>query len=170
MKKIITVLTILASIGLFSGCEELDKLTGEDSTSTSDGIDLGSVVWLDQNVSGWEATASMSASVGGGAVNMPYDKARVWPGTSGGGAQVNANAWVFVNQGGTWYASTWEYLRVGQTSKSSASVTGSHINNAPLNSWHPVSGETYGFMVSGLVRGGASNVKERSNVSMVTWP
>lgn len=160
MNKFMVMCLTVVCAGLFCGCED---------DNSSGGLDLGSVVWLDQNISGWPETTSMSASVGGGSVNMPYDKANVWPGTSGGGATVNANAWVFVNQGGTWYAATWEYLRVGQTSKSSASVTGSHINHAPLSSWHPVAGETYGFMVSGLVRGGASNVEERSNVSMVTW-
>ena len=41
---------------------------------------------------------------------------------------------------------------------------------SPLSSWEPSSGERFGLMVSGLVRGGLSNVKERSNVSMVTWP
>lgn len=168
MKKFMAVLPLIASMIIFGGCEELDKLTGEDSGS--DGLDLGSVVWLDQNISGWSSTASMSASVSGGSVHMPYDKANVWPASSGGGASVNANAWVFANIDGTWYGATWEYLRVGQTSKSASSVGGSHVNHAPLSSWHPVSGETYGFMVSGLVRGGASNVEERSNVSMVTWP
>ncbi len=168
MKRGLTVLSVLGCIIALCGCEEVDKLLGEDTAS--DDLDLGSVVWLDQNVSGWPATTSMSASVGGGAVNMPYDKSNVWPGVAAGGAQVNANAWVFVNQGGTWYAATWEWLRVGQTSKSAASVSGSHIKKAPLAGFVPVSGETYGFMVSGLVRLGAGNVQERSNVSMVTWP
>ena len=95
MKKFLTVFGVVACMVLVNGCEELDKLTGNDNTSG--GLDLDSVVWLDQNISGWDETASMSASVGGGAVNMPYDKARVWPGTSAGGATVNANAWVFVN-------------------------------------------------------------------------
>jgi hypothetical protein len=172
MNKFMTIFGVIACMVMFSGCEELDKLkddlSGDDTAS--DGLDLGSVVWLDQDVSGWPATASMSASVGGGAVNVPYDKANVWPGITAGGAAVNANVWIFVNQGGTWYGATWEWLRVGQTSKSVASVSGSHIKKSPLENFHPVSGETYGFMVSGLVRLSASNIKERSNVSMVTWP
>ncbi len=168
MKKFMAILPLVASMIIFGGCEELDKLTGEDSAS--DDLDLGSVVWLDQNVSGWPTTASMNASVSGGTVHLPYDKANVWPGVSAGGASVNANVWIFVQQDGTWYGATWEWLRVGQTSKSASSVTGSHIKKPPLESFQPVSGETYGFMVSGLVRIGASNIEERSNVSMVTWP
>ena len=46
---------------------------------------------------------------------------------------------------------------------------GDHIKVAPLSSWEPRPGERMGLMVSGLARGGLSNVKERSNVSMVTW-
>jgi hypothetical protein len=165
MNKVVARFSVLACMVALCGCEEVDKLLGD--SEASDDLDLGSVVWLDQNVSGWPTTASMSASVGGGAVHMPYDKANVWPGNGQG---LNANTWIFVNQGGTWYGATWEWLRVGQTSKSAASVSGSHIKKAPLQGFSPVSGETYGFMVSGLVRLGSSNVEERSNLSMVTWP
>ena len=160
--KIALTALALASVTLFSGCS--------DDDNTSGGIDLSSVVWLDKDISGWPETAAMSASVAGDGMHMPYDKATVWPGTNAAGARVNANAWVFVNLEGTWYAATWEYLRVGQTSKSAATVTASHINHPPLNSWRPHSGEEIGIMVSGLVRGGSSNISERSNVSMLIWP
>ena len=128
----------------------------------------GTVKLLHTDVSSWPETASLHASVSGsGNVSIPYSKANVWPGVDG----VNANPWVFVNLGGQWYAATWEYLRVGQTSKSMGGKSwGGHIKVSPLSSWEPSSGERFGLMVSGLVRGGLSNVKERSNVSMVTWP
>ena len=126
----------------------------------------GTVKFLNTDVSNWPVTASLNASVGGGKVNLPYSKARVWPASDG----VNANPWVFVNLGGQWYAATWEYLRQGQTMKDmSGKSWGDHIKVAPLSSWEPRPGERFGLMVSGLVRGGLSNVKERSNVSMVTW-
>ena len=63
-----------------------------------------------------------------------------------------------------------EWLRTGQTTKSARSVNGDHIKVSPLNRWAPRSGETYGFMVSGLARTEARNVQERTNVLMVRWP
>jgi hypothetical protein len=47
---------------------------------------------------------------------------------------------------------------------------GDHIKIPPLSGWHPASGERIGLMVSGLARTQQRNVKERSNVVMVTWP
>lgn len=147
-----------------------DSSSGITSASSSSAFDMGSVKWLDSNVSGWPATSSLSVSIGGGTINLKHSKASSWPGVAAAGASVNANAWIFVNQGGTWYAATWEWLRVGQTAKSTAAVSGSHIKKSPLQNFQPVSGETYGFMVSGLVRLRSSNVQERSNVVMRRWP
>jgi len=131
----------------------------------------GSIKWLGTDVSGWAVTASLSAHVGGGSISMPYSKAKVWPSQGG----VNANCWAIVNIGGIWYAATFEYLRYGQTSKpmsvlSKTDGKGDHFKVSPLSSWTPHSGERFGIMVSGLMRGSARNVKERSNISMVTWP
>ena len=140
--------------------------TGTTTNSLWPAEITGTVKFLNTDVSSWPVTASLNASVGGGKVNLPYSKARVWPAADG----VNANPWVFVNLNGQWYAATWEYLRSGQTVKDmSGKSWGEHIKVAPLSSWEPRPGERFGLMVSGLVRGGLSNVKERSNVSMVTW-
>ena len=128
----------------------------------------GSIKWLHTDVSSWPVTASLSASVGG-TINMPYSKARVWPAVDG----VNANPWVIVNMNGQWYAATFEWFRFGQTSKPKGVLDGSmgdHIKVSPLNRWRPRSGERFGLMVSGLARTKMRNVKERSNVVMVTWP
>ena len=148
----------------------------DDSDSSSDPVSGGSVpadfsgvTWLHHNVSGWAQTASLNAGVGG-SVNLNYDKARVWPARNVGGTDVNANAWIFVFQDGRWYAATWEWLRPGQTSKSTRAVHGDHIKKSPLNDFVPRSGEVYGFMVSGLARDSTRNVEERSNVDMVRWP
>ena len=127
--------------------------------------------WLNVDVSNWAQTASLNARVGGGTIYMPYDKATVWPNRGG----VNANCWAIVNIGGTWYAATFEYLKVGQQSKPMCVLAkcdgkGDHFKVAPLSSWTPHSGERFGIMVSGLARGGNRNVQERSNISMVTWP
>jgi len=128
----------------------------------------GPIKWLHTDVSSWPVTASLSASVGG-SINMPYTKARVWPAVGG----LNANPWVIVNMNGQWYAATFEWFRFGQTSKPKGVLDGSmgdHIKVSPLNKWRPRSGERFGLMVSGLARTSTRNVKERSNVSMVTWP
>ena len=129
----------------------------------------GTVKFLHTDVSNWPVTASLHASVGGGTINMPYSKAKVWPAVDG----VNANPWVFVNMNGQWYAATFEWFRAGQTSKPVGVLDGSmgdHIKVSPLNGWRPRSGERIGLMVSGLARTKMRNVQERSNVSMVTWP
>lgn len=146
--------------------ENNDNGGGGDSGGGTAGDIPAGTQWLYQNVSGWAVTASLTVTFSGSNINLNYDKAKVWPGVSG----ANANPWVFVNYGGTWYAATWEYLRPGQTSKPKAVVEGSHIKVAPLTSWRPSSGEQLGFMVSGLVRGGLKNVSERSNIYWTTWP
>ncbi len=129
----------------------------------------GPITWLHTNVSDWPVTTSLNASVSGGTISMPYDKARVWPSVGG----LNANPWVIVKYDGQWYAATFEWFRFGQTSKPVGVLNGAlgdHIKVSPLNRWRPRSGERIGLMVSGLARSQSRNVKERSNISMVTWP
>lgn len=184
---------LIFSCLMMVGCEGLDSIiddddgddgnvtppaaqqAGEDpapaAAPTGGPIDLSKVVWLHSNVSGWPETGTLSSvNIGGGSITLNYNKARSWPGVNEAGANVNANPWIFVNQGGTWYAGTWEWLRTGQTTKSSRSVNGDHIKKSPLNGFSPRSGETYGFMVSGLARTSRRNVQERTNIKMVRWP
>ena len=125
------------------------------------------VVWLHTDVSSWAVTSPLSVSFGNGLIRLDYDKANVWPPNGEG---LNGNPWIFVFQDGTWYAATWEWLRFGQTAKSMSSVAGDHIKKAPLQNFHPVSGQVYGFMVSGLARDAQRNVHERTPVVMVQWP
>ena len=154
----------------------LTSQTGGESVGDSDGgggfpSDLSGVVWLHTDVSGWAETGSLrSVTVSGGVISLDYDKADVWPARNHAGANVNANPWIFVDVGGTWHAATFEWLRRGQTSKPVKVVAGDHIEQAPLKSFRPRSGETYGFMVSGLARDSARNVQERTQVLMYTWP
>jgi hypothetical protein len=61
-------------------------------------------------------------------------------------------------------------MKVCQTVKNLIAVDGSHIKKPPLDTWHPESGETYYFMVSGLARMSERNVLERSNLLKVVWP
>ncbi len=147
-----------------------DTTTGTTTNSMWPSEITGPITWLHTDVSRWAVTASLDASIGGGSINMPYSKSKVWPAVDG----CNANPWVIVKwTDGKWYAATFEYLRVGQTSKPVGVLDGSkgdHIKRAPLSSWRPHSGERFGIMVSGLARSSARNVQERSNVDMVTWP
>jgi hypothetical protein len=138
-------------------------------------IDVNSVVFLDADVSGWAQTASLRASISGGTLNLNYNQASQWPSASvraKDGSSLNANPWVIVNVNGTYYGATFEWLKTGQTSKPTAVVTGSggHIVQPPLNTFRPVSGQQYGFMVSTAARGGARTINERSNISVLTWP
>ncbi len=129
----------------------------------------GPIQWLHTDVSGWAVTASLSASVSGSTISMPYSKAKVWHAVGG----LNANPWAIVKVNGQWYAGTFEYFRYGQTSKPVGVLNGKlgdHFKVSPLNRWRPSSGERFGIMISGLARASSRNVKERSNVSMVTWP
>jgi len=123
--------------------------------------DLQGYTWLHANVSGWPQTATLRASVSGSTIRLNYDKANVWPGVQ----NVNASAWVLFSYQGKNYASTFDYLRPGQTTKHS----GFYIPVAGTR-WQPSSGERVGFMVSGLARDRRRNVLERSNVDWLTWP
>ena len=156
------------------GCEDLFPSRENDEPIPDDGavtdvdepIDFAQVIWLHTDVSGWARTATLNASVSGSSMIMDYDKAKVWPAKDG----ANANPWIFVFQNSQWYAATWEWMRPGQTVKAKSAVHGSHIKIGALKNFSPKSGETYGFMVSGLARDGRRTVLERSNVDMVVWP
>ena len=166
-------LLFLAVAGLGAGCEWSSSGDSQDGDVPQDGSFpaeiTGTIHWLHTDVSSWPATATLTASVGGGTINMPYDKAHAWHAVSG----ANANPWVFAKVNGEWYAATFEWLRHGQTAKPMGVLNGAmgdHIKIPPLSGWHPASGERIGLMVSGLARTQQRNVKERSNVVMVTWP
>lgn len=154
------------------------EITAERAVASSgagNDIDVGSVTFLDADVSGWPQTANLNASISGGTLNLNYDQARQWPDASvraKDGSAMNANPWVIVNVDGTYYGATFEWLKSGQTSKPTSVVTGSggHIVQPPLNTFRPVSGQRYGFMVTTPARGGARTINERSNISVVTWP
>lgn len=148
-----------------SGSSSGESQSGSRNTSS----EIEAIVWKGKNVSGWPVTATLRASVSGDTVRLNYDKARVWPEVGG----VCANCWAIANIGGRWYAGTFEYLRSGQTSKPAYTLDGSHGDHfkvSPLSFWRPQHGEVFGLMVSGLCRGGLSNVQERSNIVMVRWP
>jgi len=149
--------------------EEGTTSEGTTTTSTSsagDAISPGSINFLHANVGGWPVTSSLRVSISGGTISMPYDKANVWPAVGG----LNANPWIIVNVNGQWTAGTFEWFRKGQTSKPTKVVEGGHIKRAPLNNFRPVSGETYGFLVTSLARDAKRTVNERTNIVLARWP
>ncbi|MCC5843645.1 MAG: hypothetical protein JJU05_05275 [Verrucomicrobia bacterium] len=167
-----------SSINVEEIAEEVAAVDAENVAPSGNGqdeISMSGVVWLDANVSGWPITTQLNARVSGGSILLPYDKASSWPTArtrASNGSPLVGNVWIFVNRGGTWYAATWDWMRPGQTAKSTSAVrgTGGHIRSAPLNNFTPRSGETYGFMVSTPARSAERTINQRSNVSLVVWP
>jgi len=121
-------------------------------------------------MNGMAVTASLSVAIGGanplGGENVVLDssKRNTWRGIYG---CCNANAWLFVKIDDVWHAGTWEFMRVGQTTKSTHALVGAHFRAAPLNRFLPKRGEIYGYMVAGITRNGIGdlNVSERSNIA-----
>jgi hypothetical protein len=138
--------------------------TNTPVSSVSTG-DLADVTWLGVDVSGWAQTATLTASMSGGKVNLNYDKASVWPAVDG----AVANPWAIVDYNGTHYAATWEWLKPGQTLKDMSGKSWSgHFKRGELSGWEPTAGDRIGLFVSGLCRDTRRNVSERSNIVWVT--
>jgi len=120
-------------------------------------------------------TASLSVNITGahpfGGQNIIMDSSRKnsWPVGRGDLNCCNANAWGIINVNGTWYAGTWEFLRRGQTTKSTLAFVGAkHFRHPPLNRFTPKVGEIYGFFVAGITRNnlGRLNIRERSEIAL----
>ncbi|HEY8550046.1 MAG TPA: hypothetical protein VIL35_08845 [Vicinamibacterales bacterium] len=135
---------------------------------------LEDVTWLHEDVSSWAQTSTLTnVSVSDGRIELDHTRAGRWPVLRGsnGSADVEGNAWIFVQRNGRWYGATWEWLRPGQTTKRiSGDELGAHIKREPLKSWQPQPGEQVGFMVSAPARDGRRTTYERSNIVMTTWP
>jgi hypothetical protein len=117
-----------------------------------------------------DLTVEISGDDGRGGQNviLRSSKSSSWPAILG---CCNANAWLFVKVGELWYAATWEFLRVGQTTKSTRAMVGpGHLRYPPLTNFSPQNGEIYGHMVAGITRNGLSagktNIAERSNIAL----
>lgn len=180
---------VCASVALGGCANDESSMPGPGAGSTGGNIihapplDLAGVVWLDEDVSGWPETVVLSG------VSLPEANLcvlhsledRAWP-----TAQVNdqiavANAWVFIQHDGAWQAAVWEWVAAEpslQKCFGRTALDGDHINLPPFNMppfappayWLPQPGDTLYFMVSGFVRGGITNVEERTNVVGIVWP
>jgi hypothetical protein len=159
--------SVLLGALFFTGCES-DSNSDSYSGGSDSPIDLKKVVWLGADVSDWAETRQLvGVAFGGGLIQYQFDGPDPWPNNANG---INGNAWVFINKGGVWHAVTHEYMRRGYTTRGMNTVNPKHFKNAALDGYYPRSGEAYGWMVSGLVRGGNRNVSERTNVFMAKWP
>lgn len=158
-----------------SASDDPDVLTPTPGDGNGWPKELEAVRWLHTNVRDWKVTTTVSPSVAGGMLRMPFDKTLVWPTRQIDGGAVNANPWAIVNIGGQWYAATFEWLRRGDPNKVQGVIDhtggkGDHFKVSPLNKWTPRRGEQFYIMISGLARSSVRNVQERSNPSKVTWP
>lgn len=140
--------------------------------------DFSDVIWIDPDVSSWPATAQVSVNVSGSTLAVTDSKRDVWPGrfhTVLNNNCCNRSLWIFIKLQGQWYATTFEFMRVGQINKNAEAVNGGQMKRPPfLNGsflWQPAEGEVYGFMTSGMARFDLNNVnvRERSNVALYRW-
>jgi len=137
-------------------------------------LDFEDVVWIEPNVSSWAETSVLDiTSIDGSLIRMPHSKTNSWPISCrlGSSNRLNANVWGFVQINGVWHAGTWEYLRVGFTSRKTKAFGGAGHFRPPIGTFSPRNGELYGFMVAGISRDSlaCNNVRERSNVVMWRW-
>jgi len=131
------------------------------------------VQWLHLSIADWPVTTTLDAGLNGGTLRLGYDKANTWPvmrQRAGDGGPMVGNVWAIFQHKGKTYAGVWDYMRQGQQSKGKGQVKGAdgHLPG-PASDWKPSKGDRVGFMVSGDVRGGERNVRERSQVDWVIW-
>lgn len=140
---------------------------------SADDIDLSSVRWHGPDIRSWPITSDLAKVSIGRNVSFPHSKAGQWPKKAppSGDGYVEANVWLIANVDGQWHASSFEWLRPGQTSKPAAVVNGAHAKASPLSgSWAPKAGDTLYFAVAGLSRGGYTSVQERTAFRKAVWP
>lgn len=132
-------------------------------------------------IRGFAVTANLEATVTSTPINsfgrgiiLDSDKRNSWPRGPGIVSCCNANAWIFAKFGDQWHGHTFEFLRVGQTTKSEAALGPTHYRGS--QPWvsqfnYNTTGAIYGFMVSGITRNGPGNlnISERSNISWWKW-
>lgn len=140
--------------------------------------DFSDVTWIDPNISGWAQTSRITVNVSGSRLIVDDTKKTVWPAryhTTLNNSCCNRSLWMFIKFKGRWYATTFEYMRFGQTDKNVEAVRGRQMKRPPFFApgveWHPAQGEVYGFMTSGMARFNLDNVnvRERSNVALYRW-
>lgn len=141
--------------------------TAATGSSTSD-LSRLDIEWpRGQDVSGWDETVRISnVRVANGKISWDETGDRdSWP--IGGYGNCNANAWIIQEESdGSYKASTWEYVRKGQTTKLTENLEGTDVISRP-----PQSGDRVGIMLAGITRNSSMrNIEARSNIVWITWP
>lgn len=155
-----------------TGTSSVKGSTGTTGTSASTAatsttaLSKMSIKWpKGQDISAWDETVKISnLKVANGKISWDETGARDSWGVKDG---LNGNAWI-IQKGsdGSYSAQTWEYLRKGQTTKSTENIESKDVMDNP-----PKSGDRVGIMVAGITRDSKlKNVEERSNVQWITWP
>jgi hypothetical protein len=176
MKHIFLLLVLIASGLSTSNAQTNFPCTDEELSQN--------VKWLDFNIvaAGWNETAKLNVSLDGTFVYVDSDKKNVWPNHYNNILDndcCSQSIWAVVQDGGQWYALTWEWQARGRKEKLRGSFDGGHMKRAPFFTgggegdwWQPKNGEIYGLMVSDFARFGTESFatfKERSNVAWLKW-
>jgi len=146
-----------------------------------DAIDINLVNWnrSEEEVKTWPIKATMTLCSPDRApadIVLAYDAGTRWPNLADN-KKVNANVHVIFMIDGRYYGGTWEWLRrevVSATWRRHLEVPfdeiGRQTQMTQMEKHRLSKGDKVWFMVSGLCRGGARNVKERTQIMEVTWP
>ena len=153
-----------------------DEASGGSNGEADDGF----------NIDDWEKTSEITEidiNIENGQICISHTKAGQWTPTQNVSSPsvedpVEGNAWVVVPLDGKGYAAPYDWLGAEgpchmldvETLENLYQQLPQRTNMPELNRWKPVPGDKIGFMVSGLARDGFENVKERSNMLIVTLP
>lgn len=123
------------------------------------------------NIGEWERKYSLEVKFSGNNIQLIQEGTKVWPEVEYGDGKVCANPWVIAKIGGKWVAASFEWMRRNSQERTKRAVHGDHIKRPKEfgSDWQPKSGETLGFCVAGLSRGGETNASERTQIKTIIW-
>ena len=146
------------------------------------------IIWPDNagDVGEWKRTSRISnidIKTDNGQICITHTKAGQWNPTYNANSKsvedpVEGNPWIIVPLKGKAYAATYDWLGKAEPChmldvenlKNLYKQLPQRTKVSALNNWVPEPGDRIGFMVSGLARDDRENVKERSNMLVVTLP
>jgi hypothetical protein len=121
-------------------------------------------VWKgNKAVKDWKVTTSLKVSV---QPKLRFETTQEWKGQVlfANGKVLSGNIWIVVQMNGKWTATTCEWIRPGKVLNISRSMVFEEFRDkAELDHDNKVGDIVY-FFLSGLIRTGARNVQERSEV------
>ena len=176
-KAISTAACLLAFI--LTGCSTNDLRVLSTSTRTPEdargGVvapapDTMHVVWHGRDIGDFQEKYDLAVDLTASRIIYKQAATSKWPAKGINGVKVVGNFWVIMEIEGELHGFTHEWARPGQQIKNKSSVAGDHIKHALVpRDWKPAPGQVLWFCVSGLARGGLSNVPERTKLVRVVW-